>query len=547
MSGEAAAQAQPARPPGQVYTRETVEPQIPQRPGALAAEEAPALVAPLPPSPGAPQAGGVSFVLNGVDFAGSSVYAPEALQALVADRIGEPVDFGGLKEITDAVEALYRGDGYLAVRAVIPAQRIAGGRVRVQIVEAAIAEVVIRGDLGRAEPQVRRSLERVVGLKPVRSTDVERALLLARDLPGVNLLGALRARQSEVPGELVLLVEGQLAALDGFVSLSNFAADTAGPLVATGGAAVNSALLSGDRFEVVGLTALDIGEELLGQISYAAPTGVEGLRAFLTASSTYSHSGGPLTPFDIHYRSQIVRTGLDYAVIRSRDRTVSVQGGFEWVHQDSDALIDTIEIDEDLRVLFSKVRLIEPDLVGGLLDAELELRLGLDALGANQRGGPRPPGFEPADLSFFTAGIDLDYRRPLPAGFTLRARAQGQISTGDLPSFETFSLGNYTIGRGFSPGAVSGDNGIAGGLEIAWAIPLTEIPGVAAPELFGFVEGGRAWIDGASAGLTSLGGGVRFQLLERLDAEVTVAVPVQASDLVQDDGVRGLFRITAFF
>lgn len=542
--GPSSAQQLPSA--SQIFPRELLEPQRPDRPGA-GQPEAPALVAPAPSAPSAPRAAGPTFVLQGLDFNGSTAYTPAELQALVADRIGQPIDFAGLQQITDTIEARYRDDGYLAVRAVIPAQRIAGGRVRVEIVEASISEVVVRGDLGRAEREVRRTLQRVVGQQPIRAAAVERALLLARDLPGVNLLGALRPRSSEAAGDLVLLVEGQLAQLDGFISLSNLASETSGPYVVTAGAAVNSFALSGDRFEGVALTALDIGEELLGQLRYEAPLGVEGLRGYIQASSTYSESGGALTPLDITYRSQIIRIGAKYAIIRSRERTLGAEGGFEWVHQDSDSLLDPIEIDEDLRVLFADIRLIQPDLAGGLLDARAGLRVGIDGLGANQRGGQRPPGQEPADLSFVSAQFGADYTRPLPADLTLRARAQAQVSTGDLPSFETFSLGNYTIGRGFDPGAAVGDHGVALSLELAWALPLDDLPAISTPSVFGFVDTGRVWEDGNNAGLTSLGAGLRWQMFERIDAEVYVAVPVQASDLVPHDDVRGLFRLTAFF
>ncbi len=531
----------------QLFPREVIEPQIPERPESLA-PEAPALVPERARPEPAPAPAGPSFVLQGVEFRGSSVYDAARLEALVADRIGEPVDFAGLKAIADRVEALYAEDGYLAVRAVIPAQRIAGGRVRVEIVEAAIAEVVIRGDLGRAEPAVRQSLETLVGRRPLQGAEAERALLLARDLPGVNLIAALRARRSETPGELVLLVEGTQAAVDGFFSLSNFASEFAGPVVATAGAAVNSALLSGDRFEVVGLASLDVGEQALAQLSYDAPTGIEGLRLSLRGSATYSATGGPLEDLGIDYRSQVVRAGADYTILRSRARTLTASGGFEWIHQDSDARFDPIEIEEDLRVFYAGLRLVESDLGGGLLDARGDLRLGVEALGASADGDPGLSRGGSADPSFVSAAAEASYRRALPAGLSLRARVSGQVSSGRLPSFETFSLGSYTIGRGFDPGTLTGDHGLGASLELAYALPIPTYDAFASPSAFGFVDTGRVWNeDGPDAGLTSLGAGLRWQLFERVDAELMVAVPVQSADFVDEDSVKGLFRLTTFF
>ncbi len=530
---------------GRPFPREAVEPQLPERPAAP--RPGPALRVDEPERQ-RPQAGGPQFVLEDVAFEGSSAYDAARLRALIADKIGQPVDFTGLQEITDRVEALYRADGFLAVRAVIPAQRIAGGQVRVTIVEASISEVLLRGELGRAEPQIRRELERLVGVKPLSAAAAERALLLARDLPGVNLLAALRARESEVPGDLILLVEGTHAPLDGFVSVSNLASEFAGPTVFTGGAALNSLGFSGDRLDAVALTSLDIGEQVLGQLTYSAPTGVEGLRLFAAASLTYSETGGPLSDLNVVYRSQIVRAGLDYAVIRSRARTLGLRGGFEAIRQDSDALFDPIEVDENLRVFFTDLRFIESDLGGGILDTTTALRLGVEALGASSEGDAGLTGGPDTDPSFFSAGVSADYRRPLPFDLAVTGRVRGQVSTGNLPSIETFSLGNYTIGRGFDPGALTGDHGLAASLELAYALPIEGIEALAAPEAFGFVDTGRVWNeDGLDAGLTSVGAGARWQLFERVAAEVYVAVPVQSSDLVDEDDVRGLFRLTTFF
>jgi hemolysin activation/secretion protein len=54
--------------------------------------------------------------------------------------------------------------------------------------------------------------------------------------------------------------------------------------------------------------------------------------------------------------------------------------------------------------------------------------------------------------------------RPVPAiTFALGVRAQ--LSSDPLLSFEEFSAGNYTVGRGYDPGSLLGDNGVGAQLE----------------------------------------------------------------------------------
>jgi hemolysin activation/secretion protein len=540
--------AWPAAAQQRVITREQLEPQRPER-IAPERDEAPALEAPAAREE-APPPGGPSFVLEAVEIEGSSVYDQARLSALLADRIGEPVDFAGLFEITERIEGLYEADGYIAVRAVVPAQRIENGVVRIRVVEGAVAEVVLRGDLGAAAPKVRRLLERLVGRRPLSQAEAERQLLLARDLPGVSLLAALRARESETPGELVLLAEGVLTKADGFASVSNLASDFAGPFVATAGAAVNSLALPGDRLEAIGFSTLEIGEEALGQVTYRAPVGPDGLTLRLLASTTVSETGEALSILDIDYRSEILTAAVDYALVRTRERTVSLGAGLEYVHQESNAALPGIEIDEDLRVLFAEARLVESAVLGGQLDARGTIRGGLPGLGASEEGDRGLTRGADTDPQFVSAGVDLGWSRALGESLSLGARVQAQASSGNLPSFETFSLGNYTIGRGFEPGTVSGDHGVAGSLELSRALDIAALPAaVTAPSVFGFVESGRVWSEGPvdSLGLTSIGAGARWQLLDRVDVEAFVAVPVQSSDGVEDDDVQGLFRVTTFF
>lgn len=532
----------------QPFTREQVTPQVPERPGA-GVDPGPALTAPTAPDE-SPPPGGPTFVLNGLTYEGSSVYDAADLDAVLIDRLGRPVDFAGLREITDRIEALYRADGYIAVRAVVPAQRIQDGRVTIRIVEGAISELVVRGDLGRAQPAVERLLGELVGQRPLKAASAERQILLARDLPGVNLATALRAGGSGAAGDLVLLVEGVSTPLDGFASVANFASDFAGPIVFTFGAGANSVALSGDRISIVALTAAEYGEEALVELTYEVPLGVPGLTGRVSASNSISESGAELAPLDLDYRSQILRGEVEYALIRSRARSAYASGGLEIVHQESNANIPALAVDEDLTVLFAGLRYLEPSLVGGRLDMTTELRFGIDALGASSEGDSGLTGGIGADTDpqFFAARAEATFFRPLPAGFALEARMRAQVSTGNLPTFERFSLGNYTIGRGFDPGSATGDHGVAGSLTVNYTPDISALYAGTGPTLFGFVDAGRTFSDnGADLGLVSVGAGLRLQLFDRVDAEAFVAVPVENSDLIDEDDVQGLFRVTAFF
>ena len=280
----------PAEPTTTVFPREIVRPEVPERVADVEPVLAPEPAAAAPAAaPGAP-----AFVLRRVIVEGSTAFDPARLEAAVSEWLGRRATFADLQAIADAIERLYRDEGYLATRAVIPPQEIADGALRVRIVEGVIDAIALRGDLGGAERRVRELLEPLVGVRPLRWEAVERRLLLARDLPGVSLLAALRAAETEQEGALVLVVDATLDPKDGFASLSNYSSDTAGPWVLTAGGGGNSVFLSGDRLQALGLLAAEIGEQEVGLVSYQAPAFTDGLTLEATASVTRSEPGDVL-------------------------------------------------------------------------------------------------------------------------------------------------------------------------------------------------------------------------------------------------------------
>ena len=382
------------------------------------------------------------------------------------------------------------------------------------------------------------------GQKPILREQLERRLLLARDVPGTKLVSTLEALPGATkPGELLLSVNVVHDQFDAFATANNLAGDEAGPYIGTAGLAGNSIIFAGDRLQLVGLSTHQPGEQLLGQVSYSLPTGVEGLSASISFTNSISEPGDALELFDIDYRAHIGRASLDYALIRQRGRTLSLGLGFEAVHQTQNADFTQFSIDEDLRVLDFGMRLVERDFLLGQLDASANLRIGLPGLGASQDGDSGVTG----DPQFVSGIADARYTVLLRNDLALRTRILGQVSTGDLPSYEVLSLGNYTLGRGFEPGAASGDRGVAGSFELTYDTDLTLPPWVSRQQIYAFADLGIVFAEDNDAGIASVGLGTRWTLFDQFDADLFFAVPIASSELVDEDGVQAYFRTTARF
>jgi hemolysin activation/secretion protein len=114
---------------------------------------------------------------------------------------------------------------------------------------------------------------------------------------------------------------------------------------------------------------------------------------------------------------------------------------------------------------------------------------------------------------------------------------------------EEFSFGNYTIVRGYDPGAATGDAAIAVAAEIA-GLGYRPFNSRTHVEFFGFFDVGEYWnrdrLAVQNRTLASWGTGVRINIDDYARAEFTYAEPLR-EPLGLNEGVPGprvLFSLT---
>ena len=103
------------------------------------------------PKPAAPSgAAAITFTVTAVSFEGNTVLPGAQLQAIAAPYIDHPISLTDANDLAAKVTAAYRDAGYILVRAVVPAQQIDRGTLRIQILPGYIDKVRIQGDAGGA-------------------------------------------------------------------------------------------------------------------------------------------------------------------------------------------------------------------------------------------------------------------------------------------------------------------------------------------------------------------------------------------------------------
>ena len=150
----------------------------------------------------------------------------------------------------------------------------------------------------------------------------------------------------------------------------------------------------------------------------------------------------------------------------------------------------------------------------------------------------------PAFVSRATALVEF---RPQP-GLTFSLSPRAQYAPHSLVSYEQFSVGNFTAGRGYDPGALTGDSGLGFQSEVRFGSLLPRTIDGFAFQPYGFVDLGIVWNHVTAAAdpqrLWSAGAGVRAAWGQRARLDVTLAAPLNHTPLQRERDVRLLVTLS---
>jgi hemolysin activation/secretion protein len=498
----------------------------------------------LPPEPARVTGPGEDrrVAIGSVTIDGNTAMADHALRAPVAELEGRVVALAEIESARLALLHLYRqaGFAYVAVGAGLAPLPDGRAALHFRVTEGFIAEVALDGaPIGPAARQVMRFLEPLIGQRPVPNAALERALLLASDIPGVTARGLLRPLRGE-PGALQLVVQLERRATGGFLNIDNRGYEVSGAWQGLASFQLNGLTGLGDRTELA-LFGTEGGRQGFVQLTEEVFLGGSGLRLRGHVGAGRADPGSPLAAIGYAGETQVAGLALSYPIIRSRPLNLGVTGQF-------DAFASTVET-VGQRQSRDAVRALRLGLEGSALDAFiafapaaatstglLRLSQGIEALGASDGDSGRTARLG-SDFGFTRLVVEATRLQPLlvPAEgwlVSLFGAAAAQWSSDVLPPAEKFYLGGNRLGRGFYAGQVSGDRALAGTLELQ-AARLFEIampegwPGGAALRLgvqfYLFRDEGRAednGPDGLDRRLASWGGGVRLQFDDRVQLDL---------------------------
>jgi hemolysin activation/secretion protein len=492
--------------------------------------------APEPPGPCPLETSDVQVTLNSVTFRGATAVSDAELREAYAEYLGKPQPVSVICRIRDHAARIVFDNGVLA-RVEIPEQRIADGALVLEVIEAHVVNVRVRGDVGPAQAAVERYAEKLRGMKPFDMAGAQRYLLLASDVPGLRVRAAVRpstsAERGAVDIDLTVAREGPTA----FANVQN----TGSKSVGRWGGLVRGEFAGytayGESTSITAFHTLDSNEQWLVQIGETARFGSEGLT--VRGSFTYGESrpGAELKPLDLKSQSIVGNLEVAYPYIRSRNQNLNLAGGLDIVDQETKAGGFGLLSRDKLRVAYARADgdyRTELSQRPVLLTGGVTLRKGLSILGGSDAGDAgltRALGKPEAWVVKAQGGGDIVISDRLIG----MVRAQAQYADSVLLPYEQMSLGGLTVGRGYDPAALLGDKGVSAAFELRYG-PLPLHPKVmAAPYAFvdtGYVANNNVAASGLQKdrSLTSVGAGVIFRLFNRANLEVTYAHPLHATN-----------------
>ena len=520
-----------------------------------------------------PEYAGIKFTVKGAVFDGLARVPGLSLERAYADYVGRELPVSVLCDIRAEANAILRRDGYLAT-VEIPEQSLADGTPDFKVVFGRLTSVRVRGEAGASEELVARYLEKLTADEVFNINRAERYLLLADDLPGLDVRLSLRPAAGGAPGDLVgeVAVLRQRALVD--LNIQNLASRAIGRYGGVLRGEIYDVTGMGDRTSVAVFTTLDFEEQQTVQIGHDFRVGSEGLRlgGQFTWSSTNPSTG--IAGFSVESETIFASAFASYPLVRTRASSLYADAGFDYV--DQDVSLNGFGLTRD-RVRMAYVRLSGEMMdqgsvvrAGGYSPYEPKLRLrygaelrqGLDVFSASPdcranplaclAGGIAGPSRIEADPTPLVLRLNsgIEYR-PVPT-LTLVLNTQAQITGDALPAFEELAAGSFSIGRGYDPGAVLGDSGILNAFELRMGSLSPETADGVAWQPYLFSDIAFVWNEDPSrAGtnpdrLWSAGGGLRFAWGRGIQSDLVVAVPLQTPDLAQRRGdVRFLFSLTA--
>jgi hemolysin activation/secretion protein len=500
----------------------------------------------VPPTKAPAGAESILFNVTEIQIVGATALSQEQLADTYSDLIGQRVSLSELYGVANAITAKYAAAGYALCFALVPAQQIKDGVVRIQVVEGFVARIVLENNHPLIPPSVAAYGWRLLHSRPLRTADLERYLLLANDIPGYTVKAVfdrLPDRNAE-PGatRLILRVERRVA--DATITADNRGSRSLGSYRGDAFVSLRSIFGLGEEFQFHTLQSVQPG--LLDYYSGLMSLPVDGEGTRVTDSISYSNTLPTIAALgagNFRGTTWIASTSVEHPLERSRADSWWISAGFTFKYLDGDIL--DVPDSED-RIYIANVAttfLVNGDTSTSYL--HFAVNQGLPIFDATTSTSPLRSRSGGSGV-YTSVVLDLARRQDIWGPFDTLTSFNGQWASRGLLASEQCGYGGALYGRAFDDSELVGDECVMGSTELRFSpLALLDRPPKFLPlfQIYGFYDAGIVWERGAilpgeeqSEVGQSCGGGLRFGLSMGLSGYFEYAQPITHD--VADGGSR---------
>ncbi len=471
---------------------------------------------------------GAPFMVNLLQISGNTLFATDTLHALIADGQGKNLTLLQINELANRITDYYHDHDYPLARAIIPVQTIRDGVVNIQVIEARYNKIELNNTSPVIDSLLQATLSPLQNGHSISQIEMDHALLLLSDVPGVVVLATLKP--GDAVGSSDLLVKTTPGPTrSGNLVLDGYGNRYTGRDRLGGSVTFINPLHHGDTLTVNGLTSG--GGMNYGRAAYESLLNGKGTRLGASYSALHYILGEPLEALNAHGTAQVESLWAKHTLMRTRDANMYGQVQYDGLklsdHIDASAIRTDRHLDNWTASLTGDSR--DTLLAGAVTAWNLSWTVGSVTFD--------DPAAQLADAAtartdgrFSKWNASLARLQGLSEKNTLYIAFSGQWASTNLDSSQkTTAGGPYTV-RAYDMGAVSGDSGYLLTLEFrrdlgnGW---LGQWQAVAFIDIAKVEVNQNPWASGPNqANLNGLGLGLNWAGDDQWTARIYVAAPV---------------------
>jgi hemolysin activation/secretion protein len=397
------------------------------------------------------------FLVKALLISGNTLFDTPTLHALVADAEGRTLTLPELHAFIMRLGDYYHAHGYPLARAIVPAQTIASGMVRIDIIEARYGQIAVENSSRVTDHMLHSTLSSLHSGQPIEQSTLDHALLLLSDIPGVAVNATLK------PGEAVGTSDLTVAtvpspALAGSAALDNFGNRYTGRARIGGTLEAVEPLRHGDVLSLSGLSSG--GDMNYGRLGYDTLLDGAGTRVGLAYSALHYRLGDPLSALDAHGTAEVTSLWVKQPLVRSPDVNLYGQLQYDRLqlhdHIDASAIITDRHLGNGTASLVGDAR--DTLLSGGLTGWNVGITHGqveFDNLAAQAVNAVTAR----SDGHFTKWTANLERLQTLGPADSLHLALSGQWANRNLDASQQLVEGGIYTVRAYDMGALSADTG----------------------------------------------------------------------------------------